>query len=608
MTVSRADRRISLFPALLFAGLICVSPSPAAAQDVQTAPLDPPAAAAPQPQPAQSAAPIRLGPRRLIQSPAQKEAEKSGQTGPGGVEIETLESVDADSVGTLGDLEGGLGAAMWGGSDRALVVRLLTLLPRTMPSPAQRDLTRRLLLTRAEAPPRTAPGPAMLPLRVNALYAMGDYDSAMTLMGAAPPGNPDEQLLRIRAEILFHRHDVKGACALVQGDAQDFKDAYWQQAQAYCLAVNGKAAQAVLLSDILAERAQSVDPAFFVGMDALSGAQPEALEGFKFFNALLASLLRTGKVPLSENPPPQPAAGDLAALALSPNAPVSLRMASGEIAALNGALKPSGLADIYRVEKFEAAALSEAVSGSDMEWGARARAMLIQAAMAQSVPAARAEALQRAIELARIQGDLALTAQAVSYPLRGIRPAPELAWFAPSAARGLAASGAFAPANDWIRLNQRQTQTGETESLWHLAVLSGVLPQEAVTEEALRKWQEARQAANPDGFAVQARVFYALLHALGIPVPGALWSDVVDADRTAAGLLPPGAIRALLSDATAAGRVGETVALSLIMLGEEGASRVNFAAAEQVIAALSGIGQKDAARQIALEAAVAAGL
>ena len=51
--------------------------------------------------------------------------------------------------------------------------------------------------------------------------------------------------------------------------------------------------------------------------------------------------------------------------------------------------------------------------------------------------------MQRAIELARIQGDLALTAQAVSYPLRGIRPAPELAWFAPSAARGLAASGVW---------------------------------------------------------------------------------------------------------------------------------------------------------------------
>ena len=555
-----------------------------------------------------SATPIPLGPRRSVNNKIKTDSQKEEKIVPRSVEMEKLDLVDSDSIGTLSELDGGFGTEMWAGSGRPFVVQLLSLLPKQMSSPTQRDLARRLLLTRAEAPQSNAPKIPLIFLRVNALYLMGDYDSAMKLMEAASPVKSDESLSKIRAEILFHRHDIKKACALVQGDAQEFKNSYWEQSQAFCLAASGNETQAMMLSDILAEREDVVDPAFFLGMDALSGTKPEPLESFEVFNSLLVSLLRAGNVPLPKSLPQELSVGGYASLALSPNAPVVLRVNAGELAALSGALDPSVLANIYRLQKFSSGVLEQAVSGPTLDWGAAARAMLIQAAMAESAPGNRAKALDRAIEFARKKDDIPLTARAMSYPLRGIRPSEKLAWFAPSAARGLASSGNFVLAKEWIKLNGNVVREDEMESLWHLAVLSGQLPAHSVTAKSLGKWHKINQKRLSDSFSTKARVFYSLLNAIEIVVPNLLWRDVITSEKTLASYQAPVALRALLRNASLSGKIGETIALSLIILGEEGIDHRNFDAAEEVIAALFKIGQKDTARKLALEVAVAAGL
>ncbi len=555
-----------------------------------------------------SAKPIPLGPRRSVNNENKNDSQKVEKIVPNSVEMEKLDLVDSDSIGTLSELEGGFGTEMWAGSSRPFVVQLLSLLPKQMSSPTQRDLARRLLLTRAEAPQSDAPKVPLIFLRVNALYLMGDYESAMKLMEAASPVKPDEALLKIRAEILFHRYDIKKACALVQGDAQEFKNAYWKQSQAFCLAANGNETQAMLLSDILAEREDVIDPAFFVGMDALSGTKPEPLESFEVFNALLTSLLRAGNVPLPKSLPKELLVGNYASLALSPNAPVVLRVNAGELAALGGALSPSVLSNIYRLQKFSSSVLKQAVSGTTLDWGAAARAMLIQAAMSETAPGNRAKALSRAIGIARKEDDLPLTARAMSYPLRGIRPSSNLAWFAPTAARGLASSGDFALSKEWIKLNGNVARDDNTESLWHLAVLSGQVPAEGVTRKSLVEWHEKNQKQFSDSFSYKARVFYSLLNAVDVNVPNILWRDVITSEKILASYQKPVALRVLLRNAVSSGRTGETIALSLIILGEEGIDHKNFDAAEEVVAALFKIGLKDAARKLALEIAVAAGL
>ncbi len=555
-----------------------------------------------------SATPIPLGPRRSINKKSKTENQKAEKIVTNDVEMKNLDLVDADSIGTLSELQGGFGTKMWAGSGRQFVVQLLSLLPKKMSSPTQRELAKRLLLTRAEAPQSISSKIPLFFLRVNALYLMGDHESAMKLMDAASPVRLNEALLKIRAEILFHRHDVKKACALVQGEAQEFKSSYWRQSKAFCLASSGNETQAIILSDILAEREDDVDPAFFVGMDALSGTRPEPLESFEVYNSLLASLLRAGNVPLPKSLPQNLLISDYASLALSPNAPVVLRINAGERAALGGALAPSILSNIYRLQKFSSGLLEQAVSNPTLEWGPAARAVLIQAAMAETAPRNRAKALGRAIALSRKRDDLPLTARAISYPLRGIRPSLQLAWFAPLAARSLASSGDFILSKEWIKLGTSKEPDEEQESLWHLGVLSGQFQAKDVTSKLLGKWHQKNQKFYSDNFSSKARVFYSLLNAIEIVVPNVLWRDVITSEKVLASYQAPVALRVLLRNASKTGRVGETIALSLIILGEEGIDRKNFDAAEEVVAALFKVGQKDVARKLALEIAVAAGL
>jgi hypothetical protein len=72
--------------------------------------------------------------------------------------------------------------------------------------------------------------------------------------------------------------------------------------------------------------------------------------------------------------------------------------------------------------------------------------------------------------------------------------------------------------------------------------------------------------------------------------------------------MPSAALWYRLQKATAAGRVGETVLLSLLALGNGGTAQASPMVLRAVIDALSGVGQAPAARALVMEAALAAGL
>lgn len=610
MTVSLADHRHPVIAAFLVAAAVSCSSFGALAQI--TAPVTPDTQAQqPQAQPDPvDQAPIRLGPRRLITSPDPEPVspDPTVPSRPDSVDLQALDSVDADSVGTLDEASGGFGTNMWDGSDRALVVRLLALLPREIASPAMRDLARRLLLTRATAPKRTAPGPGLLPLRARSLLAMGDHAGALALIQVVPPAAAEEQLLFTEVESRFLGQDTQGACSVVQGAASELKGRYWQQALAFCLSIAGKNAEAILISDILAERSKNVDPAFFAAMDTLAGATPPRLKSLKDPSALLLTMLRTAGIKIPEAGVSSDVPAIAAAVATSPNAPLSVRLPAGEKAARFGALTSRQLTEIYRAEKFDKAMIANAITSAETEWGPRGRALLVQATIGQAVPAARAEALQRAIQLARLDGDISLTAHALLQHLRNIRPAPELIWFADDVTRALIAGGAWQEAQNWLRMTGRQVRRPEDPDLSHLSALAGVLPPTVPLADRLRGWWEQQQAQHGDNAAERGRVLFSLLSALGVTVPGSLWAAVIDEASVKTGPVPPAGIRALLADAATARRVGETVVISLLMLGSKGPAPENLHASEDVISALRAVGLMDEARQIAVEAAVASGL
>ena len=571
---------------------------------------------------AQASGPVQLGPRRAVTpeedarkpAPSTPAAPVSPSGGAGPVDVEALKAVDSDSVGVIDDAEGGLGADMWAGSDRGFVTRVIAMLPGRVESPSVRDLMRRLLLTRAAAPAGKGNGPSLLSLRINALYALGDLQSATALVASAPIGPIDESLVRIEVESRFFRQDTAGACGQVRGAAQEFTDLYWQQATAYCLALAGRTAEAALMSDILAERSESIHTSFFAAMDRLSGAAPPTVASLENPSALHLSMMRAAGLPLPADVVDKAPPAALNAIALGPNAALDLRLDAAERAAAAGVLSGKLLNEIYGAVSFESAMLDAPLTRADGIWGTKGRALLMRSAIGQAVPAARAEALQEAFNLARKKGGWRVTAVAAQPVLLSMTPTPDLAWFAGAAGRALISVGEFDTARQWIAmgLKQAREEAGGKPgpgALWPLGILIGAEEAGSVTPEALHGWWRAHaEAAGPDA-APAARALFGLLDALDIAVPFSLWAPVFEPAPPDNATTAPGlAMRIALGRAAAAERRGESVALSLVALGNAGPAPTNLLAVDMAIRALRKVGLAVEAQRMALEAAVAAGL
>ncbi|MBT5049956.1 MAG: hypothetical protein HOM58_15755 [Rhodospirillaceae bacterium] len=617
MIAFRASLIAASVAAVFIGGYSAIADERAGRQIVQTIPDE------------SGAGPVRLGPRRAISPvpaegvletvPARATPEEglsttvspSGEAGP--VDVQMLQAVDADSVGVIDDKDGGLGVDMWGAADRNYIGRVIALLPRNVWSPTMRDLLRRLLLTRAMAPPRETPGPGLLPLRIDALFALGDLESALSLISRAPIAPLDEQLLRTEVESRFFRQDTTGACGQVRAAAQDYKDAYWQQAMAYCLALAGKTAEAALLSDILAERSNAVHPAFFAAMDRLSGGPPPEIASLLEPSALYLSMMRTASLTLPRDVSSGASASVQNAVALSPNATLDLRLEAAEKAAERGILSGKTLVDIYGAVPFEDSVLKDPLARAAAEWGPKGRALLMRVADNQSVPAARAEVLQSALKLARENGGYRVIAVASRPWLVAFPPVSELAWFAGTAARALISAGEFDAARGWVRLGLKHANDTAGEgvapgALWPLAMVLGVEASESASPAALVAWWQSRNQAGTESAIEAARAYYALLDMLDVAIPSELWTPILGAAPPKEARIPGPGIESALRRAAMAGHKGEVVGLALVALGETGPAANNLHAVGMAVRALRQVGLTIEAQRLVAEAAIAAGL
>jgi len=548
------------------------------------------------------AEPIRLVPSVDSPMKTEKNSNKPKTKTEAAVKLKKLDLVDPDSTGILDADDGGFKPGMWAGSSRPLITNLLGLLPIKMTSSSQRQLFRRLLLTRADPPVGEQINKSLLSLRIAALFDAGDYTSANKLIDAV--GHSNEQYSKIKTEILFRRHDPKKACGIVQGKGEDYNAIYWKKAEAYCLAMDGQNEKALLISEILSEQSGSVEPAFLVGIEALTGSKTSVLTRIESFNGLLISLLQSGKVALPDTLPLSSEIGDLAALAFSEARPPTRRILDGEIAMLGGAITPYQLVGLYKIKKAKNTDLLRVGDDKKITWNAENRSFVLQAALAEALPAKRARIVERALLLARLHKTFSLTALVMMPVMDEIEPSAELSWFAPWAVRAYAIGGNMIAVRKWRDLISKSSDA----SVLPLTVLSGSSANEIISEKTLHQWYLSREKADQEELGHQARLFYSLLQALDIPVAGSLWSDVINRESIDKPLPMISGVLSLLSDAASRGRVGETVALAIILLGEAGTERSNQYAVVQVVKALNMVGQGEIARQLALEAAVAAGL
>ena len=244
--------------------------------------------------------PAKSAPAPKILAPIQSPARKPISERKGLVEVDTLEFVDPDSVGLLDFSQGGFGTNLWKGTKKSLVERLLPKLATTTQSRFSRDLTLKLLLSRAPAPQGAAPGTtgtvqgsrSLLTLRVERLLALAEVESAAKLIRLAPAETASEAHARVEVDSLFYQNDNPGACSKVRSSLRQYRGSFWQQANAFCLALAGDHARSSMVADILREREAGIGLAFFTLVDALGGDERAVVDSLPDPGALTLAMMR----------------------------------------------------------------------------------------------------------------------------------------------------------------------------------------------------------------------------------------------------------------------------------------------------------------------------
>ncbi len=608
---------------------------------------------------APSAGPVSLLPEQTVPDGAAAPAEPS-------IDVGDLAAPGVDRIGLVDTTAGGFSAQLWRGTDLELLKQVMPRMPRRLPSPALRTLTKNLLLSPGTPPAvltqvdamNAAPPDAgealpasqwLLEIRVATLAGLGDWAEVQALLDLVPPTQMTDGLRRFKAEANLATNHVIDACALAQAALNTSPDAYWQKIQVFCqIDINQSSAASLGLALLREQRVD--DPVFFWAADVLGGARTPVPASFTRLEPLHYAMLRKAGAALPDNLAAvqekitDPATlGWLAGLALPAEVVVKgdktpanvrrdrrraledARTLLAERAVGVGTLSPEGLRAVYRSVNIKDPApppLSQ-VTAEDV----RGRALLFQSALAQTVPTARAEVIALALDLVRsdrgVKGPLlTVMGQAYAEMLGEMEPTADLVWFAGTAARALLAVGpadktATTKGKAWLDLARNMGRSSReagqiADSLWPIERLLTGTAATAVQlpPQALRGWAAALPPATPaPDIASKREIVLSLLTAAGEPVTAADWLPVmggsVRADG-AAGLSPH--IWNGLDLAAKAGRAGEATVLALAALDEDGLMRVSLPALQQVIASLRIAGRETDARALAVEALLVLGL
>ena len=536
-----------------------------------------------------------------------------------GIEVSRLTELDPESVGILDPGDGGFPADLWRGTERRTVERLLPHLPGALGSATMRDLARRLLLSNAAPPAATAPdrpsenGTNLLALRVGRLAAMGDFEGLSGLLEVAPQRYDTEAVARARVETLFLNGRSDEACTEVRIKVAEVESAvYWRKALVYCQILQEDLDGANLgLALLREEGAAEADPVFFALAQSLTGLR-EIDPSVAPATALHLAMYQSTGQPLPVEAVEQASPGLLVLLARDSANTLEQRTLAAERAVRLGLLEPDAVAKLYLDYAFDAGQRANALSAAAALDGPKRRALYYQAALAQDVPAVRAEILNAALETAREDGAYGLTAAVLVALVADIPLQPELAWFAEEAGRVLYAAGRFEQATAWLNLARQESLIDSqaataVASLWPYSRLAGA--RGSTSQADLTTWAEAQAGVTPEEIRERQLLLRTAFNALGQSDP-LVWSDLVGAQAPdqLAGLQPDTALIYALSEASQLDKLGETVLFALLALGQEGPGGAHPLVLHEVIAALLRVGLTQEARLLAIEAAVANGV
>ena len=400
--------------------------------------------------------------------------------------------------------------------------------------------------------------------------------------------------------------------ARIRRSARADLEPYWLKAATFCHALDEQSDAAELAADLLREEGIDDEPFFWL-LRALIGDPEGELESLPNATPLQLAMLRAARRPIPENAANARNPGVLRAIAGSPNASLEMRLAAAERAEAAGALTAATLAKMYASVPFTAEERASALSIAEAAPGPRSSALLHQVAQIDSVAAARAETLRLAWRLAREAGTFDTAARVNLAIAQAIAPTPDMVWISAELGRAFLAAGDVDGARAWFDMVRQQAKVFAAEgqvavdALWPLVQLAdsaGSLPWDPAMAAA---WWEGTAQLPTEQRIERATLLYILFDALGYQVPADLWAPLYDGPLHRAAAVPASALWHGLIYAAQGRRVGETVLLSLLALGEAGPAGAEPTTLSVVVAALRSVGLEREARGLAVEAALAHG-
>ena len=597
----------TLFLALLLALASALPPAAEAGPPVQLVPREQPpdAEAAPA---APSPAPTAPAP-----APAPDAAAPVLKTGPGGIQYGQLGSLDPSGVGTLDEGNGGLPSTLWQGSQLSLLAALLPKLSAST-SPALQSLARRLLASSAAVPEGAAEGPSLLSLRVAALDRLGFTREASALAQAAPGQLTDAAFLQASRDAFWLSGNTKSACGRLNALAAAARDQAWAKAKAFCSALAGEHEAASISADLLREQ-NVADAPFFALLAVINGEGDAKLTGLSNAPPLTLAMLRASNKPVPADVLQGAPPASFAAVAGMANAAGPLHVAAAERAAAYGGVSPEDLAKIYAAQTFSPEDLAKAPSAAKANRDGLGNALMYQAVAAEKVPAAEAEAIAAAFALtggAAVPPPLWLQ-RLYGRPLLRIAPGPGVIWFADKATRAYLAANDVGNARAWAALGDTDrvlSAPGSPPAGALLGRLMALADKDAAPPDGptLAAWYKAADAVDGPERDQRTALLYALLEALGQPLPPDAWQAIAGAPSATSGTVPSPIVLHGLNAAAGAGHLGETVLYALLAFGEGGPATSDATTLGAVVSALKKVGLEADARAVAVEAALGHGL
>ncbi|MBT4487133.1 MAG: hypothetical protein HOK30_26060 [Rhodospirillaceae bacterium] len=560
--------------------------------------------------------------------------EATGTRGEG-IQVQNLGQAKVSAIGLLNAAQGGLGQDMWAGTRLPLVMALLPRLPAAASSPAMQSLRRRLLVSTALPPADDASaadagdqdGSALAAARIERLAAAGDSDAVARLLKFAPLTMENAVYARVQVEAELLNGNVREACRMarnffsgdnVSGPTTD-DQAIWQKVMAFCLALDGQAAQVELYEQLLYENGID-DEAYFTLLSGLSGGEVEPLDKIARTGPLHLAMLRAARRAIPADAVKGAAPAVVRAIATSPNASLSLRLEAAERAEAMGILGTEILARVYASVPFSAEQAADAIALAEQQPGPSAAAILYQVARIDDQISGRARALAAAWRNGRRSGRYMTAVRVNLSQTRTIQPDPALAWFAAPAGRALLAAGDRDAARAWLLAVIEPARGGQKDAAAAMLTLAPLLYVDAgaaedrvlasVMGKVLAGWWQGEVAnGGPERYQRAIRLF-GLLSALGRDVSGDLWLPLLAApEREVLQSRQPTSAPLLigLDRAAAAGRRGEAVLLSLLLLGDEGPGQGDSMTLGRIVSALRQVGLADDAGAVALEGLLGVG-